>query len=723
MPGSAVKPDSEAGESTLHPPSPRSRRLIVAGITAVLTLAVLMLRLYRLGELPAGIQVSEALNGIDALRVLRGEHAVFFPSEFSGHEGLVVYLIALSITFLGQTDLALRLPTALASASTVFVVFWLGRLLYGRDEKGLETPWRGIFIGGVGASLMAVSIGQTVLGRTVFRANHLLLLLSLCLALLWWGWRERSWKTVALAGICAGLVQYTYIPARFTPFLFVAFGLSFLIPHRPDKRVRVNAELPWVLTFGVVAFLVAAPILFFFLFNPEHFFLRSNSLSILSSEINRGNPLGALFDNVIGHLAAFGFNGDVSWRHNFNALPMLNPWETAFFWLGAAAAIWQWKRPASRLMLLWLAFLLLPAVIARDYDPNTLRMLGATPPVYLLTAFGLWEAFQFASNRYFPTKIREGALALSAVLTGVILIQGLTTFRNYFDIWAFEPGVQFAYEVPWSDFARALEAQPSSEGEIYLIPDTLEHPSLDYIYTGTASVFYFQRDTTDLSYLADSIRSALSLKGNLTKVKVVQLNNIHVGWIGNDTGRVAVLLRKYAQYEKTETFTDFQVHSFTNISLSEPWSFYDHINPTTVYYDGGITLLGFAIGQGREEFPADQPVIVEKGLPIWMALNWEVTPDAAVDYSISLRLHNSVGEAVFQHDETLWNPLHQPTSLWDPEERIDTLVQFTPPADIPPDSYELRLVVYNVETLVPTVEVGVWEPEATLAEISLQDSR
>ena len=723
MPESAVKPVSEAGESTLHPPSPRSLRLIVAGITAALTLAVLMLRLYRLGELPAGIQVSEALNGIDALRVLRGEHAVFFPSEFSGHEGLVVYLIALSITFLGQTDLALRLPTALASASTVFVVFWLGRLLYGRDEEGRETPWRGIFIGGAAASLMAVSIGQTVLGRTVFRANHLLLLLSLCLALLWWGWRERSWKTVALAGICAGLVQYTYIPARFTPFLFVAFGLSFLIPHRPDKRVRVNAELPWVLTFGVVAFLVAAPILFFFLFNPEHFFLRSNSLSILSSEINRGNPLGALFDNVFGHLAAFGFNGDVSWRHNFNALPMLNPWETAFFWLGAAAAFWQWKRPASRLMLLWLAFLLLPAVIARDYAPNTLRMLGATPPVYLLTAFGLWEAFQFASNRYFPTKIREGAIALSAVLTVAILIQGLTTFRNYFDIWAFEPGVQFAYEVPWSDFARVLEAQPSSEGEIYLIPDTLEHPSLDYIYTGTASVFYFQRDTTDLSYLADSIRSALSLKGNLTKVKVVQLNNIHVGWIGNDTGRVAVLLRKYAQYEKTETFTDFQVHSFTNISLSEPWSFYDHINPSTVYYDGGITLLGFAIGQGREEFPAGQPVIVEKGLPIWMALNWEVTPDAAVDYSISLRLHNSVGEAVFQHDETLWNPLHQPTSLWDPEERIDTLVQFTPPADIPPDSYELRLIVYNVETLAPTVEIGVWEPEAILAEISLRDSQ
>ncbi len=721
MPESAVKPVSDAGDTKLQAPEPRSRRLIVAGITAALTLAVLMLRLYRLGELPAGIQVSEALNGIDALRVLNGEHAVFFPSEFSGHEGLVVYLIALSITLLGQTDLALRLPTALASAATVFVVFWLGRLLYGRDEKGLETPWRGIFIGGVGAGLMAVSIGQTVLGRTVFRANHLLLLLSLCLALLWWGWRERSWKTVALAGVCAGLVQYTYIPARFTPLLFVAFGLSFLIAHRPDRRIHAKTETPWVLTFGGVAFLVAAPILFFFLFNPEHFFLRSDSLSIFSAEINQGNALGALFDNVIGHLAAFGFNGDVSWRHNFNALPMLNPWEAAFFWLGSGIALWQWKRPSGRLLLLWLAFLLLPAVIARDYAPNTLRMLGATPPVYLLAASGVWEAFQFASKRFFPAKFREGALALSAVLTATILIQGVATFRNYFDIWAYEPGVQFAYEVPWSNFARTLEDQHSSEEEIYLIPNTLQHPSLDYIYRGAASVFYFPRETTDLPYLAHTIESALSERIDRTRAKVVQLNNVHVGWIGNDTGRVSVLLQKYAKYEKTENFTDFQVHSFTNISLDEPWSFYDQLHPMTVHYDGGISLLGFAIGQGRDDFLADQPVIVEKGLPVWMALNWEVTPDVAVDYSISLRMYNREGEAVFQQDETLWNPLHQPTGIWDPDEKIDTLVQFTPPVDIRPDSYELRLVVYNVETLVPTVEIGVWEPEVTLADISLQD--
>ena len=134
--------------------------------------------------------------------------------------------------FWGAQSLAIRLPTALASAGAVFSVFWLGRLLFGRDEKsGKATPWRGLLIGGVGAGLLAVSLTQTVIGRTAMRANFLPLLLSLCFALLWWGRSQRSWWRIALAGACAGLLPYTYIAARFTPLLFFLFGLSFILPR------------------------------------------------------------------------------------------------------------------------------------------------------------------------------------------------------------------------------------------------------------------------------------------------------------------------------------------------------------------------------------------------------------------------------------------------------------------------------------------------------------
>lgn len=697
-------------------------RLTTVTVVAFLTLAVVMLRLYKLGELPAGIQVSEALNGVDALRVLNGEHAVFFPSEFSGHEGLVVYLIALSISLLDQTDLALRLPTALANAGTVFVVFWLGRLLFGRDESGAATSWRGMFIGGVAASLMAVSIGQTVLGRTVFRANHLLLLTSLCLALLWWGWRERSWWAVTLAGVCAGLVQYTYIPARFTPFLFLALGLSFLLVRRNTGPINLRSELPWILNFGGAALLVAAPIFIFFATHPEHFFLRSNAISVLQPHVSQGNPLGVFLDNLVWHLAAFGFKGDVSWRHNFDALPMLNPWEASFFWLGAGISLWRWQRPACRLLLLWMAFLLLPAVIARDYAPNTLRMLGATPAVYLITAYGLWEAFHFARKRLFPTRVAEGALALGAVAAVAVLVQGVTTFRSYFGAWASERGVQLAYEVPWSDFARALNAFPSSEGELYLIPNSLDHPSFDYIYRGAASTYYFPRETADLGFLASEIESAMVGMENLTKVKVVQLNNVHIGWIGNDTGRVAVLLGKYARLEDIEHFNDFQVHNFTELSLEHRWTFFERMKPLTVEYDGGISLMGLALGQGPEAYSAETPIELKRDEPLWIALNWETVPDLEVDFSVSIRLHDRAGEIVFQEDSLLWNPLHRPTSDWTQSVGIDSLFQISLPPELAPGEYELRLVVYDSETLTPTVQVGVWEPELTLAEVRIGES-
>ena len=161
--------------------------LVTGGILLALALAVALLHFQRLGELPAGIHLDEGAHGVDALRVLQGEHAVYFPGNY-GREGLIVYAVALTTSLLGRTMLAVRAPSALAIAGTVFVIFWLGWLFFGRDESGRSTPWRGLLVGGVGAGLLAVSLGQTIVGRTALRGNFLPLLLSLCLALLWSGW-------------------------------------------------------------------------------------------------------------------------------------------------------------------------------------------------------------------------------------------------------------------------------------------------------------------------------------------------------------------------------------------------------------------------------------------------------------------------------------------------------------------------------------------------------
>ena len=171
---------------------------------------------------------------------------------------------------------------------------------------------------------------------------------------------------------------------------------------------------------------------------------------------------------------------------------MLNPVEAFFFWLGVGLAVWRWqRRPAYRLLLIWLCILLLPAVLSRDYVPNTLRMIGAAPAVYLLIGVGMWEAFRFVEERFFRERGSGAAFAMGIVVGGLVLVQGVITYRTYFQKWAAAPETYKAYDVGWTELARMVNAQPSATDEVYLIPvhkwdsSYSWHYSFQYLYRGT----------------------------------------------------------------------------------------------------------------------------------------------------------------------------------------------------------------------------------------------
>lgn len=738
--------------------------LLTIGTVILLAFLVLTMRLHRLTELPPGLHHDEGTHGVNALQVMQGEHAPFFP-ENNGREGMIVYAIALTTSFLGRTVLAVRLPTALISAGTVFVLFWLGWILFGRDEQsGRPTPWRGLLIGGAGAGLLAVSLGQTVIGRTALRGSFLPFFLSLSLALLWWAWSHNeqhfssndkptensparnsvqaaklgNWWRIALAGMCAGLLPYTYITARFTPFLFLLFGLSFLLPFVRNGAGKKSGEVsspPFLFRFiasptksewqkaGIfVAFsvLVAAPILLHFARNPDHFFLRSAQTWIFDSDRNLGNPLGAFLSNLWGYVLAFGFRGDLLGRHNLVGEPFLNIWQGFFFWFGVGAAVWQWrKRPAYRLLLLWLALMILPAVLAREITsvpPNTIRMIGAIPAIYLLVAVGLWEAFLFARRRFFQAaESRSGTVF--AVLVGLtILVQGVFTYRDYFHRWASSPEIQRAYGSGWTDLIEIVNDQPSDGSVAFLVPGYLWQYSFEYLYQGEAPVHLVH---TAMPEFAHQIASALTTSASLSEVKVVDWSN-DVIWAGDEDQRLAVLFDKYGRHVGAEQYTDFQIKDYAEISLDRPWTLYEFLDPLTVNYDGGIALMGLAAGQGAEQQSSQSPLNLKEGKPFWLALQWQTAPELAVDFAVSLRLHDAEGSNVFQRDYVLWRPDHSSTGAGGQTEPFDSLHLIEFPADLPPGEYELQLVVYDTETLKPTVELGVWEPAKTVARLQFE---
>ena len=50
---------------------------------------------------------------------------------------------------------------------------------------------------------------------------------------------------------------------------------------------------------------------------------------------------------------------------------------------------------------------------------------------------------------------------------------------------------------------------------------------------------------------------------------------------------------------------------------------------------------------------------------------------------------------------------------------MDSIIYLEIPTNLQPGEYDLRLVVYDFETLKPTVELGVWEVEKTLARLNV----
>lgn len=702
--------------------------LVSGAIALAIIVAAMLLRLLHLAEIPPGIIFDEGAHGVDAVKVLQGKHGVFFPDN-SGREALIVYAIALAHSLFGPTIFALRLPTALASAAAVLALFWTGYILFSTEENTeIPRPWRGIFIGGVGAALLAVSLNHVVLGRIAYRANFLILLLPLCLAMLWRGWRRRSWLTIILAGLCAGALQYTYIPARLLPALLLIFGLTFLIPLNDKAFRRVREGWLRAALFASASALAAAPIIVYFALHPDHMADRLNQVTLFAPTRTDGDPLGTLLLNVWEHILVFGFRGDPNWIHNYEGRSMLNPWEALFFWLGLALSLWRWRSHAnSRLLLIWLGVMLLPALLARNpypYVPNSLRMMGATPAVYLLIGLAVWEAFQF-----FKKRSPVVTPVLIFLLAATVFVQGVLTYRTYFN--DYEPFVRSSegFHGQWADAATELSGITPSDGKIFLIlsHDRFAHYGFDYIYEGDVPVHIINHRGPGMPYEADAKTSRQTLfkvaaGENLSTIAFLDWDE-RLGWNDEEEREMLDLLGQYGRLSGSETFSSFQIHTFTDLSIELPWRFYEYLEPLTVLYDADIRILGLAVGQEAEKMNSEDVIGMDASRPLWVGLSWQTDRSTEVEFKVSLRLYDVADAYQYSYDGFLKNLNGDTTEGWIPGQPVETLFFLDIPPDLPPGLYDLRLIVYNAETLIPTVEIDVWEPELVLARVNLPETQ
>ncbi len=115
---------------------PRFRAALWRNKYALLVLLVIVgigafLRFYRLGENPYGLWFDEARDGIETLKIMADQRFKPVYAFFVDEPAMKLYATIPFFWLLGETQLALRLPTAIAAVLGIGAMYLLGRALFG----------------------------------------------------------------------------------------------------------------------------------------------------------------------------------------------------------------------------------------------------------------------------------------------------------------------------------------------------------------------------------------------------------------------------------------------------------------------------------------------------------------------------------------------------------------------------------------------------------------
>ncbi len=445
-------------------------------LLALLVAAVL--RFWQLGEAPPGFYRDEAQNGLDALGVLRGNHAVYFAAN-NGREPSYIYLTALSIGLVGRTVFAVRLAAAVAGTLTAFVVYLLGKSWFGQ-RVALFATW-----------LWAVTLWPVHLSRIGLRA----VLLAPFLALAFWLGtlayrRQRAWLWAA-AGVAYGAAFYTYLAVRFTPVLLLLLISYLLLKQRgmqlgglSDRRALLSRLWPGTFWFLLGALLTTTPLILAAWQAPDLILGRVGQVSIFNPAVG-GPNLPLTFLRQTGRaLGMFLWRGDDILRHNPAGRPVFDLLMAVPFLIGLIWCLRHWRNPPAAAVLLWMAVMLGPTILAED-APHFLRASGVLPVVLFMPALGLSKLWEWPK---LADALRRGLVLL--LVLGTLIV----TIADYVDYMR-QPDTAYLFEAAARELAQQINVEPPGV-DVFVDRRFWEGwPSLSFLLPETTAVTWFAPQT------------------------------------------------------------------------------------------------------------------------------------------------------------------------------------------------------------------------------------
>ncbi|KKU29386.1 MAG: hypothetical protein UX80_C0002G0022 [Candidatus Amesbacteria bacterium GW2011_GWA2_47_11b] len=349
-------------------------------ILAFILLLGLGLRLFHLDSRPLGFTWDEAALGYNAYSLFltgRDEYAQVMPlilKSFGDYKpALYSYLAVPSISVLGLTEFATRLPSAIFGVLLIIVVYLLTRNVFA-------------------AGLLAINPWSLYFSRGAWEANVALTLTTLATLL----FIRRRYLTSALF---FGLTLLTYQGAKmFTPLLM----LTLLLIYRPAIKLLVKPLF--------LLLLLILPILVGFasqsgrlkVFSVFSYTRRPDTVAEILRQDN-GNPfLFSLFhlelidqgrgvlQRYLNHLSPYFlfFAGDwQNLRHSIAYYGYFHLPEILTILIGLVVLL-RTNNPLTKLLIAWLLLAPLPSALSRDLVSGV-RSLPLLVPLVIVSGMGL----------------------------------------------------------------------------------------------------------------------------------------------------------------------------------------------------------------------------------------------------------------------------------------------------------------------------------------------
>jgi hypothetical protein len=316
---------------------------------AAIVLAGLAIRLYHLNDIPA------ATWG-DLIEHYRLVHVAWagklqLSTWFGGDGPAYTLLEAVFFRLVGLSFLHMKLFSALIGSCLMIVTYLYARALFDRQVALVAALIASVSFWGVSYSRQ----GKPYILVTVLFGLLLYLLIN----------QRRIW-----AGLVIGLGMF--VQASF----WGALSLSFYSWQ--------TALVAWL--FSIPAFMKMTDVL-----NPADYLGNKMNFHLSAFELGRRVVI-----NIFKNIGGFFWQGDPGFRATIPHAPLLDPLSGIFFAAGLAMVVW-WVIKAGKRK--YLSYILIPFfmvqipsildVVNYRFNPNSGRMIGVLPVVYMLVALGL----------------------------------------------------------------------------------------------------------------------------------------------------------------------------------------------------------------------------------------------------------------------------------------------------------------------------------------------